>query len=387
VLEELGLPEQDQMIAAAPRAEMTPPRSAATDQPILMITGGGLENGGGIGRMVGYVVAAWNSPVRPRMQVIDTRGPKYRRAVWPFFLLNSIFQIVKRAPQRPLLHVHLAANTSTLRKVIVTSVGRALGLKYVIHLHDPKYAEFYLRQRPWSQARIRSMYLGASRAIALGRPAANMMADLLGLPRERIDIVPNAVPGPENLVRKDRKADGAEARIVFLGQLQRRKGVHDLIDALAREEVVGLRWRTILAGGGADQAEFEAQAVQAGLKDRIEFPGWLTEQPIRALLESADILVLPSYAEEMAMSVLEGMAFGLCLICTPVGAQAEVVEDGVSAVVVTPGDVQGLAAALARCIADPELRFRLGRGARKAYLERYNIADYPELIAAVYRRV
>ncbi|MEI9985076.1 MAG: hypothetical protein WDN69_18920 [Aliidongia sp.] len=148
MIEELGLPEQDQMIAPPPRAEMIPPRSAATDQPILMITGGGLENGGGIGRMVGYVVAAWNSQVRPRMQVIDTRGPKYRRAVWPFFLLNSIFQIVKRAPQRPLLHVHLAANTSTLRKVIVTSVGRALGLKYVIHLHDPKYAEFYLRQRP-----------------------------------------------------------------------------------------------------------------------------------------------------------------------------------------------------------------------------------------------
>ncbi|MEI9985075.1 MAG: glycosyltransferase [Aliidongia sp.] len=72
-------------------------------------------------------------------------------------------------------------------------------------------------------------------------------------------------------MRKDRKDDGAEARIVFLGHLQRRKGVHDLIDALAREEVVGLRWRAILAGGGADQAEFEAQAVQAGLKesDRI----------------------------------------------------------------------------------------------------------------------
>ncbi|MEI9985074.1 MAG: glycosyltransferase [Aliidongia sp.] len=63
------------------------------------------------------------------------------------------------------------------------------------------------------------------------------------------------------------------------------------------------------------------------------------------------------------------------------GAQAEVVEDGVSALVVTPGDVQGLAAALARCLADPELRLRLGRGARKVYLERYkryNIADYPD---------
>jgi len=86
------------------------------------------------------------------------------------------------------------------------------------------------------------------------------------------------------------------------------------------------------------------------------------------------------------MSVLEGMAFGLCVVCTPVGALAEVVEDGVSAAVVAPGDVQGLADALARCVADPALRRRLGAGAHQAFLQRYNIADYPERLMAVYRR-
>ncbi len=87
----------------------------------------------------------------------------------------------------------------------------------------------------------------------------------------------------------------------------------------------------------------------------------------------------------MAMSVLEGIAFGLCIVCTTVGAQAEVVEDGVSAMLVTPGDVQGLADALARCIVDPMLRRRLGAGARQTFLEKYNIADYPARLMAVYR--
>ncbi|HVJ54432.1 MAG TPA: glycosyltransferase [Aliidongia sp.] len=352
-----------------------------------MVAGGGLENGGGIGRMVGYVLTAWNEQARPPMQVIDTRGPKYRRIVWPFFLVRSIFQIIRSAPKRPLLHIHLAANSSTVRKLIIAYVGRLLGLDYVIQLHDPKYAAYYSALGPWMQARVKSMYLHAARVIALGRPAADMAANLIGVPRERIDIVPNAVPGPAKLVRDDAKAVGAEPHILFLGLLERRKGVHDLIDALARPEVAGLRWRATLAGGGNNQAGFETQAEQAGLRDRIDFPGWLTEKPIRALLESADILVLPSYAEEMAMALLEGMAFGLCLVCTPVGAQAEVVEDGVSALVVSPGDVDGLAAALVKCITDIELRHRLGRGARQVYLERYNIADYPALIAAVYQRV
>jgi glycosyltransferase involved in cell wall biosynthesis len=81
------------------------------------------------------------------------------------------------------------------------------------------------------------------------------------------------------------------------------------------------------------------------------------------------------------------MAFGLCIVCTPVGALAEVVEDGVSALVVSPGDIQGLVVALARCITDPELRRRLGRNARLAYLRGYNIADYQKRIEAVYQRL
>jgi glycosyltransferase involved in cell wall biosynthesis len=118
----------------------------------------------------------------------------------------------------------------------------------------------------------------------------------------------------------------------------------------------------------------------------VEFLGWLAQPLIRELLAAADIQVLPFYAEEMAMSVLEGMAYGLCVICTPVGAQAEVVTDQVSACVVEPGDVGGLAKALAACIDDSELRDRLGRDARRDYLERFNIDDYPELLATAYLR-
>jgi len=335
--------------------------------------------------MVGYVVAAWNDGVRPPMKVIDTRGPKFRRIVWPFFLLNSIFQIIKYVPRQPLLHIHLAANSSTLRKLIIAYLGRLFGLYYVIHLHDPSYAAFYRDLPRWERSFVRSMFFNAARVIVLGSPAAVTVAKLLDVPSDRIAIVPNAVPGPANPIRDNNSEDEAQPHILFLGQLQRRKGVHDLIDALSQREVAALRWIAILAGGGPDQAGFEEQAARVGIRHRISFPGWLTQGPTMALLETANILVLPSYAEEMAMSVLEGMAFGLCIVCTPVGALAEVVEDGVSALVVSPGDVQGLAVALARCITDPELRRRLGNGAREAYLRTYNIADYPERIAAVYQ--
>jgi glycosyltransferase involved in cell wall biosynthesis len=357
------------------------------DRPILMVTGGGLENGGGIGRMVGYMLAAWIDEGRSPFKVIDTRGPKFTRVVWPVFFLNAIFQIVRYAPWRPILHIHLAANSSTLRKTIVARLARLFGLDYVIHLHDPIYADFYKKLPRWMRLLVRSMFLGAGRVIVLGSATAVTVVALLEVPGERIDIVPNAVPGPANLAREKKEEEDAEPHILFLGQLLRRKGVHDLIAALAQREVADLQWTATLAGGGPDQAGFEEQAAQGGILHRISFPGWLSHSATRSLLETSAILVLPSYAEEMAMSVLEGMAFGLCIVCTPVGALAEVVEDGVSALVVSPGDIQGLAVALAKCITDPELRRRLGRNARDAYFRGYNIADYQKRIEAVYQRL
>jgi glycosyltransferase involved in cell wall biosynthesis len=361
--------------------------STRSGRPILMVTGGGLENSGGIGRMVGYVVSAWNGQARPPMAVIDTRGPQHRPIVWPLFLLRSLFQIVRVAPRRPILHVHLAANTSTWRKLIIIQVGRFCGLVYLIHVHDPMYASFYRGLPRWLRSTVRSMFRNASGIVVLGTPAANTIADLFAIPRERINVIPNAVPGPICVARARPKNKNTEPRILFLGHLHRRKGVQDLIEALSRPEIAGLPWSATLAGGGPEQAEFVEQAEQLGIADRISFPGWLPRESVAALLEAADILVLPSYAEEMSMSILEGMAHGLCLVCTPVGAQAEVVEDGVSGLVVSPGDVGGVAAALAKCLTQPALRRRLGNGAREAFLRSYNIADYPERIAAVYGRL
>ncbi|MGH3185381.1 MAG: glycosyltransferase, partial [Streptosporangiaceae bacterium] len=344
----------------------------------------GLENAGGIGRMVGYVMAAWNDGTRPPMQVIDTRGPQYRRIVWPLFFLRSVVQVILNAPRRPILHIHLAANSSTWRKIIIARIGRLCGLDYLVQLHDPKYAEFCSRVPRWLRPSIRRLFQDAAGVIALGSPAATMIARRFGIPEDRIDIVPNGVPGPSCLRREKRRDERTPPHILFLGQLQRRKGVHDLIEALARPEVAGLSWTATLAGGGSDQPGFAEQAARLGIRDRLSFPGWLDRELVTGLLETADILVLPSYAEEMAMSVLEGMAYGLCVICTAVGAQGEVVEDGVSVLIVAPGDVDELAASLVRSIANPELRRRLGQSARTAYLRAYNIADYPQRIAAIY---
>jgi glycosyltransferase involved in cell wall biosynthesis len=116
----------------------------------------------------------------------------------------------------------------------------------------------------------------------------------------------------------------------------------------------------------------------------VHFPGWVDEAGVKALSAKADILVLPSHAEGLAMAVLEGLSYGLVVITTPVGAHTEVIEPGVSGILVPPGDVAALAEALAYVIDDEGLRERLGSGARQRFLDKFDVRGYAGRLAQLH---
>jgi glycosyltransferase involved in cell wall biosynthesis len=143
-------------------------------------------------------------------------------------------------------------------------------------------------------------------------------------------------------------------------------------------------WHVSIAGGGDEIATFREQAHASGLSDRVDFPGWVGRTETMALLESADILVLPSYAEGMAMSVLEGMSYGLCVVCTPVGSLQYVIENEVTGLIVEPGNVAGLRQALSRAVEDQGLRNRLGAEAARVFASKFDAASYPNWVRPIY---
>jgi glycosyltransferase involved in cell wall biosynthesis len=114
-------------------------------------------------------------------------------------------------------------------------------------------------------------------------------------------------------------------------------------------------------------------------------PGWLGEAEVGALCAQADVLLLPSHSEGMAMAVIEGLAHGLAVVTTRVGAHEEAITDGVSGLFVPVGDPAALAATLARLVRDPAERARLSGGARAAYLAGFAIDRYVARLAGFYR--
>lgn len=367
-------------------AEYDPGELERALPPILIVTAGGLEHGGGIGRMVGYLTDAWRSdPAAPAFEILDPRGPgPWRR--WPRRFSACLQRIWQRRYERPLIYIHVAGRGSALRKFLVTAACRLWGLPVLLHLHDYDFAAFYQSLPMPLGAGVRWMFRTADHVVVLGREARATVTDLLGVPGDRVSILPNAVPAPAKGRNAGTVPAGGPVKILFLGQLSRRKGVHDLIEALDRPALRALSWTATLAGGGPHQAAFAQSLAGTGIAERVALPGWVDRPGSAALLAEADILVLPSYAEGLAMSVLEAMAQGLCVVSTPVGALGEVIEHESSGLLVTPGAVDELSAALARAIGDHELRRRLGAGALATFRRGYDAATYPARLLPIMRQ-
>lgn len=157
------------------------------------------------------------------------------------------------------------------------------------------------------------------------------------------------------------------ARVVAsLGGLQRRKGQLDLLEAFATLAGSDPDLRLVLAGGHNDEeyvrALFEAVSLH-GLAGRVAFPGGLAD-PL-SLLKAAEVVVQPSRSEGFGLAVLEAAAAGRAVVATRCGGPEEVLEDGVSGLLVPPADPPALAAALGSLLHDRERAWRLGEAAAR----------------------
>jgi glycosyltransferase involved in cell wall biosynthesis len=351
-------------------------------QTVLIVVPGGLEHGGGIGRQMGYFLQAHHdTEQRLRYRVIDSRGPWFLGSS-PLHVIGSIayfgraiLTLSRACLSSPCVaHVNITGRGSTIRKIILLMIGRALGLRYVLHLHDYDYAEYYRGRGAFLKKLIATMFRRAEAVIVLGRRELEAVSQTLQLSKDRMAVLHNAVPDPAPSSDR-RPAPGKPCQLIFLGYLGARKGVADLLKALASPAVKHLRWQATLAGGGAID-EYRDLAKELGILDSLSFPGWLDEKRANELCAGADVLVLPSYAEGLAMSVLEGLSHGLVVITTPVGAHSEVIEPEVSGILVPPGDTAALADALVRVIEDESLRDRLATGARARFLEKFDVRRY-----------
>jgi len=176
-----------------------------------------------------------------------------------------------------------------------------------------------------------------------------------GFPPARIHVLPSRIdirrwePGPPH----------RPVRLVAVALLERHKGIDVLLEACARLAEQAPPMHLDVYGDGSLRPDLERRAS----KHRLDatFHGHVSG--VRDRLLEADLFVLPSRGENLPITILEAMAIGLPVVATRVGGIAELVQDGVTGLLVEPDDVNGLADALAILIGDAERRAAMGRAA------------------------
>lgn len=198
---------------------------------------------------------------------------------------------------------------------------------------------------------------------------------LSGLPDSRFAVIPNwlDVKPYRQLDRPSAIDRNASVTFLYLGWLERYKGIYDLIEAVARsrEQLGGSRF--IICGRGSERALAEQKVREYRLDAWFEFRGWVTGEEKTAVLAESDVLVLPSHREGLPNALLEAMAAGLAVIATRVGAIPEVVTNNKTGLLVDAGDVEKLGLSLIELCRDFEKREAIGRNARAYVFEHRDV--------------
>ncbi len=170
-----------------------------------------------------------------------------------------------------------------------------------------------------------------------------------------------------------------------VGRLDPVKGQADLLRAFSRVRGHNRRAILVVVGDGPCRDELIALSASLGLAGHVHLLG--ERHDIPRILQALDTFVLPSIAEGISNTLLEAMASGLPVVATRVGGNPELVDDGVSGILVPPRDQEALAEAVGAYLRDPGLRALHGASARQRTVACFSLERMTSSYLALYRQL
>ncbi len=211
---------------------------------------------------------------------------------------------------------------------------------------------------------------------------AKEVTQRLGTDRGRFTIVPGAVD--VGRFTSGRRTAG-EPVLLYHGRVDARKGVLDMLAALAPLVRERLGFRLVISGIGPSFDDAAAAIRDLDLAKHVEMTGYVRYEDVPSVYALADIFVSPTYAEGFSNTILEAMASGLAIVsCRAVGVM-DCITDEVTGLLTEPGDVAALTQALRRVLTDEALRRRLAGAGLAECREKYSWQTVGQQIASLYQ--
>ncbi len=164
-------------------------------------------------------------------------------------------------------------------------------------------------------------------------------------------------------------------RLLTVGRLHSIKGYELLLKACAQLAKEGNAYELNMVGDGRLMPSLQALVKSLGIHDRVTFSGAVGQDQIAGHFDRADVMVVSSFMEGVPVVLMEAMAKRLAVIATRVGGIAELVRDGIDGVLVSPGSVEALAAAIRPLSLEPSSCERFGKSAREHVIAEFSVAQ------------
>ncbi|HTL56091.1 MAG TPA: glycosyltransferase [Candidatus Limnocylindrales bacterium] len=316
------------------------------------------------------------------------------------------FPAVLREFRPQLLHAHFA--TEATAAAIELATEERLPFTFTAHGYD-------IHRKPPSDFGARAK--AARAVVTVSHANAAYITQTFGVPASHIRVIPCGVdterfrPAPLAAARvgKGFELSGSQAGpyprshsstvldyeaedeppplIVCVARHVLVKNLGLLLDACALLAEHGVRFRCILLGDGPCRRELEAARARLGLLEIVEMRGAAEQSQVLAWWQHAAVGVLTSDSEGVPVSLMEAAACGVPAVATSVGGVPELVEDGVTGLLVPPRDAPALASALERLLGDQSLRRRLGEAARQRAQEKFSVTRQVDQLLGLWSEI
>lgn len=342
--------------------------------------GTALAGRGGISSVIGiYRAAGFFETWRVTYISSHCEGSFLKKVVVALQGFRAFFRLA-RSGHVGLVHLHTASDASFWRKSIFILLAKAFGLPVILHVHGGGF-DIFFKERCNSIQRylIRRVMRKCDCIVALSAQWVVRLRSISGHSNIVTVVNPVVLPVPKEEEHSIRR----HSDILFLGRIDRMKGVFDLLEALVvlKHEFPAIR---LLCGGDGNTDEFLSVASQLGVRDCVKLLGWVTQDIKAKYLAESTVFALPSYAEGMPMGVLEAMAAGLPIVASTVGGIPDTLKDGVEGFLISPGDVQGLIQALRCTLSNVGLQQSMGKAGRHRVEAEFAVSKVIERMNQVY---
>ncbi|MGK5507526.1 1,4-alpha-glucan branching protein domain-containing protein [Brevibacillus formosus] len=290
-------------------------------------------------------------------------------------MVDAAFQLWSLGVRPDIIHAHdwlvSWAAIELKQRYSLPLVSTIHALEHGRHqgIHTPLQQRIHECERTLIQSSdsiiVCSIYMESEVMRLFGKPSSQLRVIHNG-----VDLIPLPDVNREQLRHELAIGDGPV--LFFVGRLVQEKGVHLLLEAMARLRDELLHAKLLIAGRGPMQDEWKQLVHQMGLSEQVRFLGFVDDGRRNELFALADVAVFPSLYEPFGIVALEAMALGTPVLVADTGGLREIVRHGENGAMMYTGDPESLTNQLRWLLSDPDQRHQLAQTAMQEVKQIYN---------------